>query len=99
MVILNDEGHDYSHTPRPCRHLVTASLCFRGLFFWDALYTRNRDSEKSMINATIRERRFETRLQTRLIMVLKRDSTLGKCMCILLGSLLDIIIHFIHSAF
>ena len=50
-----------SYTPRPCRHLVTASLCFRGLFFWDELYTRNRDSERSMINATIRERRLQTR--------------------------------------
>ena len=70
--------YDYSHTPRPCRHLVTASLCFRGLFFWDALYTRNRDSERS-INATIRERRFERRSQTRSDKwVLKRDSTLGK---------------------
>ena len=60
MVILYDEGMTTS-----CRYLVTASLCFRGLFFWDALYTRNRDSERSMINATIRERRFERRLQTR----------------------------------
>ena len=70
-IIRKHNGHtlrwryDYSHTPRPCRHLVTASLCFRGLFFWDALYTRNRDSERSMINATILERRFERRLQTR----------------------------------
>ena len=75
MVILYDEGmtkhnghtlrwrYDYSHTPR---HLVTASLYFRGLFFfWDALYTRNRDSERSMINATTRERRFKRRLQRR----------------------------------
>ena len=62
---LSTTYYDYSHTPRPCRHLVTASLCFRGLFFWDALYTRNRDSERSMINATILERRFERRLQTR----------------------------------
>ena len=54
MVILNDEG-----MTTVTWHLVTASLCFRGLFFWDALYTRNRDSERSMINATIRERRFE----------------------------------------
>ena len=69
-----------SYTPAmPRRHLVTASLCFRGLFFWDALYTRNRDSERSMINATILERRFERRLQTRFwLWVLKRDSTLGK---------------------
>ena len=66
MVILYDEGMTtVIHAPRPCRHLVTASLCFRGLFFWDALYTRNRDSERSMINATILERRFERRLQTR----------------------------------
>ena len=70
-IIRKHNGHtlrwryDYSHTPRPCRHLVTASLCFRGLFFWDALYTRNRDSERAMINATILERRFERRLQTR----------------------------------
>ena len=68
-IIRKHNGHtlrwryDYSHTPR---HLVTASLCFRGLFFfWDALYTRNRDSERSMINATTRERRFERRLQRR----------------------------------
>ena len=33
--------------------------------FWDALYTRNRDSERSMINATTRERRFGRRLQRR----------------------------------
>ena len=68
-IIRKYNGHtwryDYSHTPWPCRLLVTASLCFRGLFFWDALYTRNRDSERSMINATILERRFERRLQTR----------------------------------
>ena len=53
---------EQSHTPR---HLVTASLCFRGLFFWDALYTRNRDSERAMINANL-ERRFETELAHRL---------------------------------
>ena len=49
-------------------------------FFWDALYTRNRDSERSMINATTRERRFERRLQRRFDYgyVLKRVSTLGK---------------------
>ena len=70
-IIRKHNGHtlrwryDLSHITRPCRHLVTASLCFRGLFFWDALYTRNRDSERSMINATILERRFERRLQTR----------------------------------
>ena len=68
-IIRKHNGHtlrwryDYSHTPR---HLVTASLCVRDLgFFWDALYTRNRDSERSMINATTRERRFKRRLQRR----------------------------------
>ena len=49
-VILYDEGMTTVIHPRPCR---------------DALYTRNCDSERSMINATIRERRFERRLQTR----------------------------------
>ena len=66
MVILYDEGMTTVILPG---HAGTwshaASLCLRGLFFWDALYTRNRDSERSMINATILERRFETRLQTR----------------------------------
>ena len=31
------------------------------LFFWDSLYTRIRDSERSMINATTRERRLQRR--------------------------------------
>ena len=39
MVILYDKQHDYSHTPR---NLVTASLCFRDLFFFDALYISDR---------------------------------------------------------
>ena len=43
------------------QHPFVSGVCFS----WDALYTRNRDSERSMINATIRERRFERRLQTR----------------------------------
>ena len=39
---------------------------FQGsVFFLDALYTRNSDSERSMINATTFERRFEKRLQRR----------------------------------
>ena len=43
--------------------------------------TRTRDTERSMINATTRERRFKMRLHNKicvLIVVLKRVSTLGK---------------------
>ena len=73
MVILYDKGMT---TVIP-RHLVTASLYFRGLcgFFFlsgthcisptDQRKTRTRDTERSMINATTRERRFERHLQTR----------------------------------
>ena len=61
--ILYDEGmttviHPGTWSQHP---FVSARVCF----FWDALYTRNRDSERSMINATTRERRFERRLQRR----------------------------------
>ena len=35
--------------------------CLFFFSFWDALYTRNRDSERSMINATTRERRLQRR--------------------------------------
>ena len=63
MVILYHEGmtsviHPGTWSQPP--------FVFRGLFFFlDALYTRNRDPERSMINATTFERRFEKRLQRR----------------------------------
>ena len=41
------------------QHPFVSGVCF--FFFWDALYTRNRDSESSMINATTRERRLQRR--------------------------------------
>ena len=65
MVILCDEGMTTvihpGHAGTWSQHPFVSGVCF----FWDALYTRNRDSERSMINATILERRFERRLQTR----------------------------------
>ena len=62
MVILYDEGMTtVIHPGTWSQHPL-----FQGsVFFWDALYTRNRDSERSMINATTFERRFERRLQRR----------------------------------
>ena len=70
VIIRKHNGHtlrwryDYSHTPRTwSQHPFVSEVCF--FFFWDALYTRNRDSERSMINATTRERRFERSLQRR----------------------------------
>ena len=71
-IIRKHNGHtlrwryDCSHTPGHAA-LGHSIPLFQGSVFLDALYTWfcNRDSERSMINATILERRFERRLQTR----------------------------------
>ena len=59
MAILYDEGMTtVIHPGTWSQHPFVSGVCF---FFWDALYTRNRDSERSMINATTRERRLQRR--------------------------------------
>ena len=59
MAILYDEGMTtVIHPGTWSEHPFVSGVCF---FSWDALYTRNRDSERSMINATTRERRLQKR--------------------------------------
>ena len=58
MVILYDKGvTTVIHPGTWSQHPFVSGVCV----FWNALYTRIRDSERSMINATTRERRLQRR--------------------------------------
>ena len=77
MAILYDEGMTtVIHPGTWSQHPFVSGVCF---FLLDALYTCNRDSERLMINATTRERRFRKAFAKAFwLWVLKRVSTLGK---------------------
>ena len=60
MAILYDKGvTTVIHPGTWSQHPFVSGVYF--FSFWEALYTRSRDSERSMINATTRERRLQRR--------------------------------------